>query len=151
MGPRVSAAGEDVLAHSCDGCSLPRGSPSLSLPILTPYEGTGLWEMAWKTWCASIPGPNAGLLCLLAGVQQAGPPLQQGFQLSPRTCAVGRAETAVVGSCFRSRLCVEASWPGTVGFEGRGFLFLFLGLFFLNDSLTGPRATARSGLSSRLS
>lgn len=37
---------------------------------------------------------------------------------------------------------MEASWPGTVGFEGRGFLFLFLGLFFLTDSLTGPRATS---------
>lgn len=109
------------------GCSLPRGSPSLSVPTPTPYEATGLWEVAWETRCASFPGSSAGLLRLLASVQQAEPPLEQGFQPSPRTCAVGRAETSVVGSCFRSHLCVEASWLGTTGFAERPF---FLLLFF---------------------
>lgn len=130
LGPRVSTAGEDVLAHSCSGCSLPKGSPSLSLPTLTPYEAMGLWEVAWETRCASFPGSSAGFLRLLASVQQAEPPLEQGFQPSPRTCAVGRAETSVVGSCFRSHLCVEASWPGTTGFAERP-LFLFF-IFFLH-------------------
>lgn len=83
----------------------PEAALPLSLPIPTPYKDTGLWEVAWETWCASFPGSSAGFLCLLADVQQAGL-LEQGFQLTPRAHDVGRAETSVVKSCFRSHLCV---------------------------------------------
>lgn len=148
LGPRVSAAAEDVLVRSCGGCSLPRSSSSLPLPTPTLCEAVGFWEVAWETRCAFFPGSSAGLLHLLAGVQHAEPPPEQGFQLSPRTCAVGRAETSVVGLCFRSHLCVEASWPGNTGFTERLFLFFF----FLVNSLTGPRGTlgAASGPDSML-
>lgn len=84
--------------------------------------------------------PKAGLPCLLAGVQ-----------LSPRTRAVGRAEAAVAGSYFRSHLCVEASWPGTTGFAGRSYFFIFVLIIyslFLSLTLWEPPANgaARSGL-----
>lgn len=114
--------------------------PSLSLPTLTPCEATGLWEVAWETCCASFPGSRAGLLRWLARVQQAEPSLELGFQPSPHTCAVRRAETSVVGSCFRSHLCVEATWLGTTGCAKKN-LFFFLIFFPLVDSLTRPRGT----------
>lgn len=128
-------------------CLLPsQRLPALSLPTLTQYESTGLWESAWETWCASFPGSSAGLLLLLAGIQQAEPSLEQGFQPSPHTCAVRRAETSVVGSCFRSHLCVEASWLGTAGFAKKPFFFFFIFNFFfpLVDPLTRPRGTLRA-------
>lgn len=105
----------------------------------------GLWEVAWETQCASFPGLSAGLLHLLASIQQPEPLLEQGFQLSPHTCTVRRAETSAVGLCFRSRLCVEASWPGTSSFAERSFLLFFFCLrvcfsLVLQEEKRNPRS-----------
>lgn len=97
--------------------------------------------MAWETRCASFPGSSAGLLRLLARVQQAEPSLEQGFQPSPHTCAVRRAETSVVGSCFRSHLCVwkPLGWA-LLALQKTLFPFFFF-IFSLVDPLTRPRGT----------